>query len=145
MDTEWKEGVWLGHARGTNEVLIGTGEGVVRAYSVIRKPEGEQWNRVLLQEMQGTPQQPDPSKQTDAIPIKIRFDPPGEEGIVESKLPRKKTVRRMRLEQTMFEDYGYTEGCEGCRFQKAGMGERRGHNEECRRRMTERMKEDEDR
>ena len=47
------------------------------------------------------------------------------------------------MEQAMFEDYGYTEGCEGCRFQKAGMGERRGHSEECRRRITERMQEDE--
>ena len=110
MDTEWKEGVWLGHARGSNEILVGTRDGVVRAYSVIRKPEGERWNRVLLQEMQGTPQQPDPNKQSEVIPIKIRFDPPGEGEIVERKLPKKRTVRRMRLEQTMFEDYGYTEG-----------------------------------
>ena len=35
MMTEEKEGLWLGHARDRNEVLIGTREGVVRAYPVV--------------------------------------------------------------------------------------------------------------
>ena len=34
FDSEWKEGVWLGHARGSNEIIVGTGQGVVRAFSV---------------------------------------------------------------------------------------------------------------
>ena len=34
FDSEWKEGVWLGPARGSNEIIVGTGQGVVRAFSV---------------------------------------------------------------------------------------------------------------
>ena len=32
MESEWEEGVWLGHHRNTNEMVIGTSKGVVRAY-----------------------------------------------------------------------------------------------------------------
>ena len=43
-DTEWKDGVWLGHTRRSNEAVIGTADGVVRAYSVKRRAEGERWD-----------------------------------------------------------------------------------------------------
>eukprot|EP00973_Karenia_brevis_P000835 115507-Karenia_brevis.AAC.1 len=39
FDSEWKEGVWLGHSRNSNEVLIGTKDGVVRAYAIRRQEE----------------------------------------------------------------------------------------------------------
>ena len=31
LKSTWREGVWLGHARGSSEALIGTDDGVVRA------------------------------------------------------------------------------------------------------------------
>ena len=33
METDWQEGLWLGHARSSNEVLIGTRTGVARAWA----------------------------------------------------------------------------------------------------------------
>ena len=36
-----------------NEVVIGTAEGVVRAYSVKRRAEGERWNKDLLMAVKG--------------------------------------------------------------------------------------------
>ena len=34
MESDWMEGVWLGHSRSTSETLIGTKEGVVKAWSI---------------------------------------------------------------------------------------------------------------
>ena len=97
MMTEWKDGIWLGHTRDSNEVLVGTKDGVVRAYSVIRKPEGERWDAEMLREMRGSPQQPDPSKPGDHVPIKIRFDPPARDEILNTEpLRREVNVRRMK-------------------------------------------------
>ena len=41
LGTPWEQGVWLGHARGSNDVLVGTKEGVVRAWATKRNIEGE--------------------------------------------------------------------------------------------------------
>eukprot|EP00974_Lingulodinium_polyedra_P097698 9470319-Lingulodinium_polyedra.AAC.1 len=60
--TEWKEGVWLGHTRNSNESIIGTKDGVVRAYAVRRQDEAERWRGDIWKQMKGTPQEPVPSK-----------------------------------------------------------------------------------
>ena len=48
MNTDWREGLWLGHSRISSEVYIGTEEGVVRAWAVKRKAEGEKWDAELV-------------------------------------------------------------------------------------------------
>ena len=44
LETEWKQGLWLGHPRSSNEIYIGTREGVVRAWAIRKKPDAEQWD-----------------------------------------------------------------------------------------------------
>ena len=106
MTTEWKTGVWLGHASNSNEVLIGTAEGVVRAFAVIRKPPDERWDASRLRDMRGTPEQPDPSKPGSRIPIKIRFDTPVLDRVDEAiPLRREKGVRRMKITKRMLEEH----------------------------------------
>ena len=56
MDIWWEKGVWLGHTRDSNETVIGTAEGVVRAYAVKRMPEDERWDKVAIEGMRDTPQ-----------------------------------------------------------------------------------------
>ena len=53
--SEWYEGIWLGHAMDSNETLIGTDQGVVRAYSIIRKEEGSKWDSKRILEMKREP------------------------------------------------------------------------------------------
>ena len=43
LDTDCEEGLWLGHTRTSTEVLIGTAEGVVRAWAVRRTVAEERW------------------------------------------------------------------------------------------------------
>ena len=55
LESSWFEGVWLGHARGSSEALVGTKDGVVRAWTIRRMPEGERWDAEAITEMTGTP------------------------------------------------------------------------------------------
>eukprot|EP00973_Karenia_brevis_P040696 5631595-Karenia_brevis.AAC.1 len=64
----WLEGIWLGHNRGSSDALIGTPEGVIRAWSVKRMSESDRWSKDKIDSMRGTPGQPDPNKGGIKIP-----------------------------------------------------------------------------
>ena len=68
FETEDQEGIW-GHNRGTNEALIGTPHGVVRAYSFRGRDDASRWSPALISGMKGTPKQPDLSRPGIHIPI----------------------------------------------------------------------------
>ena len=144
FESEWAEGLWLGHSRSSNEHVVGTKSGVVRAYSIKRQDAEARWSAELVKSMQGTPQQPDPGKPGLAIPIRVNFDPPAvAEPVPVSPESKPRQIRRMKLTGRILEKYGYSENCEGCRYRQAGLGESRNHSE-CRRRIEEAMKEDEE-
>ena len=108
--------------------------------------EESRWDAKYLQEMKGTPQQPDPSRPGVAIPIKVNIDPPHEESPAPAEGPVDKCdrqIRPMRITGVMLQKYGYTEGCDGCRYKRAGMREARPHTEVCPRRIGEAMMGDE--
>ena len=44
VEERWAKGVWLGHARASSTSLAAAEAGVVKAWSVRRLPEGEQWD-----------------------------------------------------------------------------------------------------
>ena len=136
LESEEKEGIWLGHARNSNETLIGTAEGVVRAYSVKRQDAKDRWDGPMIKGMQGTPQQPDPSRGGSTIPTRVHIDPACSEEPVEATTKKRELdARRMRITQEHLEEYGYTEGCDGCRFKRAGLSGGRAHSERCRKRI----------
>ncbi len=72
MDSDWEEGIWLGHTRTSTEVLIGISEGVICAWAVRRKVDDERWSGVNIKEMKGTPARPDPNMPGIDIPIRIK-------------------------------------------------------------------------
>ena len=137
LTSEEKEGIWLGHNRGSNEVLVGTANGVVRAYAVRRQPEGSRWGRDMILDAQGTPPQP------VLVPIRINFDAPnGDEATVPREpLRQGADVERMRITPGMFAERGYTDGCAGCRHKRAGFEGPKGHPEACRRRIRSALAE----
>ena len=142
FDTEWRKGVWLGHTRNSNEHVIGTAEGVLRAYSIKRLDPEERWNKDLIAAVRGTPQQPDPRRQGFRVPIRVSFDEPTSDGVPPPPVvseDRPRDIRRMNITSKLLEKYGFTEGCEGCRFKRANLGEIRKHSEACRARLMEAM------
>ena len=67
FESEDLEGVWLGHNRGSNEVLMGTHHAVVRAFSFRRRDERSRWRPILAKGMQGLPKQPDPTRPGSSV------------------------------------------------------------------------------
>ena len=53
LESEWRQGLWLGHSRRSNEAIIGTREGVVRAYAVKHMDEESRWDAKYRKEMKG--------------------------------------------------------------------------------------------
>jgi hypothetical protein len=143
--TEEKEGIWLGHTRNTNEAVIGTKAGVVRAYSVRRQAPDDRWDGDLIKAVAGSPQQPDPGRPGETIPVRVTFDPSVvEDAVLVQPMRNEKRARRMKITEKILQDYGFTEGCEGCRFKQAGLGDGREHSEACRVRLQEAMQESEE-
>ena len=143
LTSEWEEGIWLGHTRNTNEAIIGTDECAVKAYSIERKPLGERWDIERIKRLRGTPQRPNPDKQSIEVPARVNFDGPDEVEVEPAQNARDTLdIRRMRISPAILRKYGFTTGCEGCRYKRAGFKESRGHNEECRNRLYQRMSED---
>ncbi len=55
LESQWEDGLWLGHARRSNEVLVRTKEGVVRAWAVKRLTEDERWAGEAIRTLGGIP------------------------------------------------------------------------------------------
>ena len=144
FESEWMQGIWLGHSRNTNETIIGTKEGTVRAYAIKRQDPDQRWDEQWVKQIVGTPQRPDPNRGDLTIPIKARFDPPTMDAPEPTEAPRKEPgMRRMKITATMLEKYGRTEGCEGCKSKAAGLNQRP-HSEACRSRIEEALEADDE-
>ena len=132
----------MGHARGSSEALLGTKDGVVRAWTVRRKPEEERWDAEAITEMRGTPAKPNPNMPGISVPIAVNTDKETADGEPMHFIGRQeeKKPRRMYFKAEDFETHGYTEGREGCNRMRAVGMESRNHLETCQARMEEAMK-----
>ena len=148
MESDWMEGVWLGHARSTSEAIIDTSEGALKAWAVKRRPEDERWTKKSVLDMTGTPSQPDPSKPGVSIPIKISIPKCDDIPLDEVAPPREpEAPRRVYIKQRRLQQYGCTPNCEACKRMRAGgmkVGGARPHTEVYRRRIEAEMEKDEE-
>ena len=55
MESKWGEGLWLGHCRGSNEVFVGGKDGIVKAWTIRRRPLEERWDDAMVQSLQAIP------------------------------------------------------------------------------------------
>ena len=115
MESDWSEGLWLGHSRNSNEILVGTRDGVVRAWAIRKKPYEEQWDGDLIKNMKGTPAQPNPTKPGIVIPIRITFEEKPEDKEAEEHAPARTETkpRQVYIQSWMLDVFGYTDGCTG--------------------------------
>ena len=158
MDSKWEKGVWLGTARESNEIVIGTKEGVTRCYATKRMIEEDRWDADEIKNMKGIPQQPNPHKVGLHIPTRMPMAVPSgggshgdaaggeaEEGDI-PPVPEPMAdplTRRRPITHKEVDKYGPTPGCEGCQAKLRGEITRRGHSEKCRKRIEEAMRNDE--
>ena len=85
----------------------------MRAYTVNRMPEDERLDKKEIENLRGTPQQPDPNRKGIRVPVVIR---PGEaEGEPDPiSEPTEPAVRRRVISRTEMDKYGYMPSCPGC-------------------------------
>ena len=110
----------------TGEHIIGTERGIVKAFTVKRRPEEERWSIEELNGVRGTPGKPTPGSNDARIPVRVR--------VPDKPIPKEERSaipRGVRTEKKDFDKYGYTDGCEGCIRMQTG-GERRSHTQQCR-------------
>ena len=137
------KGIWLGHARDSNETGVGTPDGTYRAYAIKRMAEAERWDSDFIRSLQGTPQQPDPRRKGTTVPISFRFEAKTAEVQVQpAKEMAEPASRRRGITQTDLDKYGLTPGCPGCLAKQRGEIAKRGHSEACRKRIEGMMKDD---
>ena len=122
----------------TGECIRGTSEGTVKARDFKRlADEAQRWSADRIKSLQGTPWQPIPGRNDEAIPVRVHL---AEEGSVlpnPSSIgePRPEIKRRARISRSDVIRVGYTIGCPGCRAISRGEKEAQNHTEECRARI----------
>lgn len=55
LEPRWTAGVWVGKVESSDEHLVGTSTGIVRARSIMRRPEPERWDQEIYRSMVGRP------------------------------------------------------------------------------------------
>jgi len=109
--SRWKSGVWLGVKDESNEVIIGTANGIVKARTVRRKgTDADRWNTDELNAMKGLPWETIPGREGESIRSNVRIpDEPKPTGIKEQEEP-KRQVRRLNIQKRDLDTHGFTEG-----------------------------------
>ena len=140
LESNWESGVFLGIREESNEILVGTPQGVVKARTFRRKGSDEdRWNKEEILAVKGLPWQPDPNVSTYDIRsrVSVRVEQPSE---VELGNTREFMSRRLRITKKDLQQQGYSIGCAGCEAARKG-GVAINHSEECRTRITRALAE----
>ncbi len=106
MGALWADGIFLGYDRNSNTYIIGNADGVKMSRSLARRPIEERWCADTAAKLTATPwsfyERPAPE---------ARFNDPAlarDEPVPVAAPP---AVRRMRINKSDLETYGYTAGC----------------------------------
>ena len=142
MESKWSEGVWLGHHRCSSEVLIGTRTGVVKAWTVRRKPQDARWDADLIKSIKGTPQRWSEEEPGEERPIEVaveELDDEEHDQLADIKSGERKS---MYLKKSDFERHCLSEGCEGCRKIASGKPAPYPHTRVCMRSLESIIKQE---
>ena len=121
-----------------------TGTYVVQ--SVIRVPEEERYDRRLLQNVRGTPWEPNPGDVSTDLPEPMPITPPLpdlEPNLTKVYNSDNRGTRNVYIRKIELERFGYTAGCPACEIHRAGLpmsGQE--HTVECRKRFENVMTTD---
>ena len=154
-EAKLREGIWLGLKSRSDEAIVGTATGVVKARTIRRLPKEKRWDPSAINAMRGSPRRPVPGVESDHLPTDTQAGVlPGsgeddvvialpKEGEIRHNAPRaEEGPRRMYITRAFIEKYGKTAGCPGCRALDSG--EHGVHNQECRDRIMGELAKDEE-
>ncbi len=135
------EGVFLGYNRQSNTFIVATESGIVMARSITRRPERERWQAEALARVRETPG----ALKARAERPRVRFEQPASEQGPTAEGVRPAQIRRLRINKTDLDQYGYDDACAQCknimRYGKAKPGGV--HSDHCRAKIIEAMRQTE--
>ena len=108
---------------------------MIRCRTVRQLSAEERWDKEFVLSIKGTPWSPDGERAGD---VNIRVDlpeAPGDRGAHPPDIDPPIIPRRMRLTREMFERFGLTAQCLGCRAIRTGVGYPANHSERYRERI----------
>ena len=158
MDLRWKLGVYLGHAHASNEIDVGIHNGnVLKVRSVVRVVEGSRWSKTAVLKVLGIPGALKPVDDDNLTAADIEatenphdFEPSSTEHGVEAEDAAQTdrdddAHRRIRITRKDLDKYGTTPGCPRCADLDYGLHKpKKAHSEECRRRIDDCYRREED-
>ena len=143
FEDRWESGIWLGCTIRDGMTLVGTSSGVYKVGTIKRKPDGEQWSLSNVEQLTGSPQQPQPDSESRRITTfaKKKLDKPADRPapIFQPPVDKPPEPRQAKILKTDVERFGPTAGCPACRAIAAGKPWRSAHSLDCRKRMDELM------
>ena len=146
FDERWEEGIWLGAKDESDEILIGTNKGVVKARAVRRKSNFEErWNFNQFNEIKGAPWEPIPGSNSIEIKSRVNLEERSQAQITKEREEGEEEqhqFRRASIKRKDVDIIGLTPGCRGCIAinRKNPGGKSIEHNEECRKRHENKMR-----
>ena len=151
LDARFEDGVFLGIQEGSAMKYIGTTKGVVRAWTVKRRPESERFEAEIFDSMVGVPWELVPSSVAGMkergmrqeismdLPAEGLVDEAAEERKSKGYVPRGLYIRR----DVELAEFGYTANCDGCAAAKHGLAHRQ-HSRACRERIASELSKTEE-
>eukprot|EP00973_Karenia_brevis_P088248 12236724-Karenia_brevis.AAC.1 len=144
LEPKFEYGIWAGIEPGSSEAIILTQEGVRLSRSVRRLPFEERYDKQLLKEVKGRPWDKkaagDEEEVMNSVKINVTERRPEEVPPIPELEVDEPKVRRYKIERDIIEEYGMTPKCYGCRAIMLDIRQQP-HSEECRRRITELIKD----
>ena len=137
----WEDGVYLGLRGSSGELIVGDEKGVWRTRTIQRKPVQTRWGQQEIEKVRWVPW----AKNEDDPEIdgeKMEVTRMTRREVEEEKKPDVKAPMRFQIKKEDLDKHGFTSRCWGCRAMMKGTT-RQAHSEECRKRMTEAMSNDE--
>ena len=134
LEPKFENGIWLGIDPRNEEVLIGTDDGIVRAHTVKRRPEGPQFEREKVLAITVTPMKPTGPRTRPGRGVFDELVPDDaelEEVIKRDKMEELPEARRVMIRNEDIVAAGYSEGCQGCRAHRLKLRGQK-HSEACR-------------
>ena len=148
LQTRWKEAIWVGVAKQSNEHIVVLLEGgqAIRCRTVKRRPLDSRWDGEAVSEIKATPRRPNPKEPNEKhikIDTNIEVQKPEQLEVPKARKEEEVVRRNFRITKRILEKYGHTSGCPGCEADMEGRDKGgRGHTRGCRERIEKRMLDD---
>ena len=152
LEPRFHDATWVGHNDRSNEhiVILKAGGPAIKVRTIRPTAEGDRWRASAIKEVMATPDAPNPKDESQKDLRSERNTKGLDFGASGGQhLPRQGVrhepglTRNFRVGNRILEKYGPTLGCKGCESKIAGE-DARPHSSECRARLEELMRSDEE-